>query len=91
MMMFVNNTERGFFEFLMSRGYAASSARDYIRRMRRIRPLDELIRENLDVRIADYETGSHEDMNNRVHHAYSCALKRLREYAERIGLIAPCA
>ena len=80
MIQFENNTERGFFEFLLGRGYARSTAADYIRRLRRIKSLDVLKGENLDGYINDYENGANENLNKRAHNAHSCALKRFKEY-----------
>ena len=90
MKRFNNQTERAFHDFLISAGYAASTTDDYIRRLRRIGSLDVLVTSNLDNLISDYETGAHAEMNANAHRAYSCAIKRLQEYAERhIISVAP--
>ena len=85
---FENSTERGFCEYLISQGYAFSTAMDYIRRLRRITSLDKLINQNLDGLIASFENGIHKALNERSHNAHSCALKRFKEYGIRIGVIA---
>lgn len=79
MFKFENSTEARFYDYLLSRGYAKSTAADYIRRLRKIKSLDLLVNENLDALIADYESGANANANARSHKAYSCALKRLKE------------
>ena len=85
---FENRTEAGFYDYMMSRrDYKESTVWDYIKRIRKIESMDTLINKNLDPFIKDYEDGTHESMNSTCHNAYSCALKRLKEYQEYRGII----
>ena len=85
---FINSTEAGFYDYMMShRTYKESTVWDYINRIRKIEPMDTLINKNLAPFIEEYERGVHEDKNSTCHNAYSCALKRLREYQEYKGIL----
>lgn len=85
---FVNRTEAGFYDYMMShRHYKESTVLDYIKRIRKIESMDTLINKNLDPFIKDFETGTHENMNSTCHNAYSCALKHLQEYQEYRGIV----
>ena len=91
---FKNDVEGRFFDFMLSKGYARSTAAAYIRCLRRIKSMDVLMGENLDDYINDYEKGSNENLNKRSHNAYSCALKRFKEYVEynnrsKVGSMEP--
>ena len=78
---FENSTEASFYDYLVgNRGYKQSTAMDYVRRIRRIESMDTLVKKNLDNVIDDYENGAHKMVNHSAHNAYSCALKRLREF-----------
>lgn len=84
---FVNRTEAGFYDYMMShRTYKESTVWDYIKRIRKIESMDTLMSKNLDPIIEEYECGAYENMNSTCHNAYSCALKRLREYQEYKGI-----
>lgn len=86
---FINHTEAGFYDYMMShRNYKESTVMDYIRRIRKIESMDILINKNIDPYIKDFEKGSNETMNSTCHNAYSCALKRLQEYQDYRGIIA---
>ena len=85
---FADNTERGFYDYMLSqRHYKESTVWDYIRRIRRIEAMDTLITKNLDLHIADYEQGAHKEKNKSCHNALSCAFKRLREYQQYMGIV----
>ena len=60
--------------------YRKSTVGHYIVRMRRIKPLDELVHDNLDAHIADYETGANSAINHSSHNVYSCALRHFKVY-----------
>ena len=60
--------------------YKKSTVGHYIVRMRRIKPLDELVHDNLDAHIADYETGANSAINHSSHNVYSCALRHFKDY-----------
>lgn len=81
-MKFKNNIEADFFDYLLSKGYAQRAATSYVRCLRRIKSVDVLIKENLADYITDYEKGANENLNKKAHNAYSCALKRFKEYVE---------
>lgn len=84
---FKNHTEASFCDYLLSRGYAQSTALHYIVRLRRIKSLDQLVQDNLSPYISDYETGTHKMENARAHKAISSALKRLQAYQNHKGII----
>ena len=77
---FKNTVEASFYDYLGSQGYKESTAYHYVTRCRRVKPLDVLVNENLDVYIADYESGANCDINKASHAAYSNALKHLKNY-----------
>ena len=80
-MIRINNaTESGFHDYLLNNGYARTTCADYIHRLRNIKPLDQLIDEDLDDYICEYENGSLKDFNNKKHKAPSSALKRFKEF-----------
>ena len=83
---FRNQTERTFCEYLLSRQYAKNTVRHYIAKLRRIKPLNQLVQEALDPYIADYETGANENANKRSHNDTSNALKRFREHQAHLGI-----
>ncbi len=83
-----NFTERSFSDYMMSKKpYRKSTVGHYIVRMRRIKPLDELVHDNLDAHIADYETGANSAINHSSHNVYSCALRHFKDYKEHVGII----
>lgn len=84
MIRFENQTERGLYDFMMTGGYKDSTARDYIHRLRKIKPVDTLAGENLANHIDDYTKGAFENMNKRAHNAYSSALKCLKKYVDQL-------
>ena len=86
---FRNHTETGFYDYLLSRGYAESTARHYIVKLRQLDELDKLIQQPLDPFISQQETGACKDANIRGHKATSCALKRFREYQAHRGITFP--
>ena len=76
----ITPVERSFLRYLQSTGYPDSTASCYVRRLRSIKALDQLMGENLDPYIAAYETGSRKHINALSHNTYSCALKRFRQF-----------
>ena len=85
---FENRTEAGFYDYMLGqRRYKESTVWDYIKRIRKVEPMDTLINKNLGPFINDFENGAHETMNSTCHNAYSCALKRLQEYQKYRGII----
>ena len=81
MRKFLNSTEAGFYDYMLShKHYKDSTVLDYIRRIRKIESMDTLVYKDLTLYIDDFETGTHRNMNAASHNAYSCALKRLKEY-----------
>ena len=85
---FNNQTEAGFYDYMLShRHYKESAVLHYIQRIRKIEPMDTLINKRLDPIIKDYENGAYQNMNATCHNAYSCALKRLKEYQEYKGIV----
>lgn len=90
MSSFKNHTEYSFFDYMIKRcKLKESTVKHYISRLRKIKPLNELIVEDLDKYIADYVNGSMKEINRSSHGAYSCALKRLAEYKKAITITDP--
>ena len=88
MKKFLNCTEGGFYDYMLShRPYRESTILDYIRRIRKIESMDTLVHKDLDPFIDDYENGAHRSINAASHNAYSCALKRLKEYQTYKGIV----
>ena len=88
MRTFLNCTEAGFYDYMLShRPYKESTVWDYIKRIRKIESMDTLICKDLVPYIVDFETGAHQNMNATCHNAYSCALKRLKEYQTYKGIV----
>jgi hypothetical protein len=86
---FANSNEAGFYDYLTSqRKYRESTVWDYIWRIRKIESMDTLVHKKLTHYIDDYETGVHQEINATCHNAYTCALKRLREYQDYLGITA---
>lgn len=84
----LDSTEASFYDYMLSqRHYKESTIWDYIRRIRKIESMDTLVCKDLAPYIATLETGAHYNMNATCHHAYSCALKRLKEYQDYKGII----
>ena len=75
-----SNIEAEYYDYLLGRGYAKSTAADYVYRLRKIAPIEDLVKEDLDALIEDYEKGSMAEANKGAHNSYSSALKRLREF-----------
>lgn len=85
-MMNFTNVEGMFYDYLLSRGYAPGTAKDYVYRLRKIESADTLISKDLNPCIEDYEIGAHAAINQRTHKAYSNALKRLQEMQRDKGM-----
>ena len=84
----LNCTESGFYDYMLShKHYRESTVLDYIKRIRKIESMDTLVCKDLEPYIADFETGTHKNMNATCHNAYSCALKRLKEYQTYKGIV----
>lgn len=87
---FKNHTEYSFFDYMIKRGKLKwKTAKQYISALRKIKPLEELIVEDLDKYIDDYVNGSMKAINSSSHNTYSCALKRLAEYKKAITITDP--
>ena len=80
-------TERKFIDHLKSTSKLAdSSIMHYVSRIRKVGDMDQLLTQDIDVIIADYEVGAHKAANVKSHGATSCALKHLREFKRSLGL-----
>ena len=80
-------TERSFFDHLKSTTkLAESSIVHYIVRLRRIGDMDQLLTQDIDALIDEYETGAHKVENNNSHGAFSCGLKHLGGFKLSLGL-----
>ena len=80
-------TERRFFDHLKSTTKLVdSSIKHYISRIRRVGDMDQLLTQDIDALIDEYEAGAHKAANVKSHGATSCALKRLREFKRSLGL-----
>lgn len=84
---FKNSVELGFYDYLLCQKYAERTAWHYITRCRKVESLNVLIRKNIDPYIAEFESGSCKSINEKCHGAYSCALKRFKEYQVSKGII----
>ena len=88
MRQFQNQAEASFYDYMCSRRqHKKSTIWQYILRCRTIMSMDLLQNENLDPLISAYETGRYKDINATSHKAFSCALKRLREYQIHKGIV----
>ena len=80
-------TERRFFDHLKSTTKLVdSSIKHYISRIRRVGDMDQLLTQDIDALIDEYEAGAHKAANTKSHSATSCALKHLREFKLSLGL-----
>ena len=80
-------TERRFFDHLKSTTKLAdSSIIHYISRIRRVGDMDQLLTQDIDALIDEYEVGAKKAANVKSHGATSCALKHLREFKLSLGL-----
>ena len=77
--------EAAVYDYLRGRGYAHSTACDYVRRLRKIESADALLNKDLTPYIEDYTIGAHENFNKTNHSTYSNALKRLQEMQRGIA------
>ena len=78
-MLNFTEVEGMFYDYLLSHGYARSTAKDYVYRLRKIESVDTLVSKDLTPYIEDYTIGAHENFDKDHHRAYSNALKRLQE------------
>ena len=87
MRTFLNCTEASFYDYTLShKSYKESTVWDYIKRIRKIESMDTLVCKNLDPYINEFVNGTYHNMNATCHNAYSCALKRLKEYQSHKGI-----
>jgi hypothetical protein len=88
MRKFKDQTERAVYDYMCCHTTTEeASVWSYILRLRSIKPLDELICEDIDAHINAYVTGSMKAKNEKCHSAYSCALKHLKKYMQYKGLV----
>lgn len=80
-------TEAMFYDYLLTRGYRRSTAKDYAHRIRKIGSIDALLHQDITPYIEEYTIGAHQEDNKRVHNAYSGALKRLQEMQRDKGIL----
>ena len=80
-------TERRFFDHLRTTTKRAdSSIIHYISRIRRVGDMDQLLTQDIDALIDEYEAGAMKAATVKSHGATSCALKHLREFKLSLGL-----
>ncbi|MBQ1262897.1 MAG: hypothetical protein IIX89_01250 [Oscillospiraceae bacterium] len=80
-------TERRFFDHLKSTTKLAdSSIIHYIARIRRVGDMDQLLTQDIDALIDEYEAGAKKAANVKSHGTTSCALKHLGEFKLSLGL-----
>ena len=86
---FKSLTEENFFEFMMqSSGCRESTILHYIARLRSVKPLEELVCEDVDRYIEAYRVGGYKMINRKSHGAFSTAFKYLKAFMQTKCLLS---